>query len=120
MEQEKREEDQKAQEVELNNLESLIYKFKRDNAVKQCQPLLKKLTSLLEWVEGDGQSAGLNETKSKVEEINTNVSSLKLRHYSLRHLEKSARQLRLHQPHFIVVNFCAHKNNLSRRKISVK
>ncbi len=118
MEQEKREEDQKAQEVELNNLESLIYKFKRDNVVKQCQPLLKKLTSLLEWVEGDGQSAGLNETKSKVEEINTNVSSLKSRHYSLRHLGKWARQLRLHLPHFILSTFVLTKANCQGEKLA--
>ncbi len=71
---EKKDEEQKAQEVELNTLESLIYKFRRDDAVKQNQPLLAKLSSLLEWVEGDGQFATLEETKSKIEEIEKAVS----------------------------------------------
>ncbi len=60
--------------MELNTLESVIYKFRRDDAVKQNQPLLAKLSSLLEWVEGDGQFATLEKTKSKIEEIKKTVS----------------------------------------------
>ncbi len=76
MEAEKREEERKAQQVELKSLESLIYKYRRDDVVKQNQPLLDKLTALLEWVEGDGQFACLEETKSNVEEIKEGVSFL--------------------------------------------
>ncbi len=60
--------------MELNTLESLIYKFRRDDAVKQSQPLLAKLSSLLEWDEGDGQFATLENTKLKIEEIKKAVS----------------------------------------------
>ncbi len=60
--------------MELNNLESLIYKFRRDDIVKRNQKLLAKLSSLLEWVEGAGQFATLEETKSKIEEIKKTVS----------------------------------------------
>ncbi len=70
----KREAERKAQEVELNNLESLIYKSRRDDVVKQNTPLLDKLNNVLKWVEGDGQSASLHDTKSKIEEVNNNVS----------------------------------------------
>ncbi len=76
IEEEKREKERKEQEVKLNKLESLIYKFRRDDAVKQKQPFLAKLNSLLEWVEGDGQSASLRDTKSKIEEVNNIVSFL--------------------------------------------
>ncbi len=61
--------------MELNNLESLIYKYRRDDAVKQNEQLLAKLSSLLEWVEGDGQFATLEKTKSEIEEIEKAVSS---------------------------------------------
>ncbi len=71
---EQREEERKAQAVELNNLESLIYKVRRDDVVKQNRPLLDRLTSLLEWVDGKGPSAGLDETKSKIEKVTENVS----------------------------------------------
>ncbi len=71
---EQREEERKKQEVELNNLESLIYKSRRDDVVKQHTPLLEKLDSLLNWVEADGQSASLDETKSNIEEVKKNVS----------------------------------------------
>ncbi len=60
--------------MELKSLESLIYKYRRDDVIKHNQPLLDKLTALLEWVEGDGQFASLEETKSNVEEIKENVS----------------------------------------------
>ncbi len=68
------EEKRKAKEVELNTLQSLIYKFRRDDVIKQNQPFLAKLSSLLEWVEGDGQFATLEKTKSKIEEIERAVS----------------------------------------------
>ncbi len=57
----------------LNNLESLIYTFRRDDVVKQNKPLLNKLSSLLQWIEGDGQFASLDETQSKMLEIKENV-----------------------------------------------
>ncbi len=68
------EEERKAQEMELKKLKSLIYKFRRDDVIKQNQPFLAKLSSLLEWVEGDGQFATLENTKSKIEEIEKAVS----------------------------------------------
>ncbi len=63
------EEERKAQEVEFNNLESLIYTFRRDDVVKQNRPLLDELNFLLEWVGGDGQSGSLDGTKSTIEEV---------------------------------------------------
>ncbi len=75
---EQREEERKAQEVELNNIESLIYKYRRDDAVKQNEQLLARLSSLLEWIEGDGQFATLEETKSKREAIQNVVSFYKI------------------------------------------
>ncbi len=71
---EKKEEERKEQEVELNNLESHIYKSRRDDVVKQNTTLLDKLNSLLKWVEADGQSASLDETKSRIVEVKNNVS----------------------------------------------
>ncbi len=59
--------------MELNNLESLIYTFRRDDVVKQNRPLLDKLNVLLEWVGGDGQSGSLDGTKSKIEEVDKNA-----------------------------------------------
>ncbi len=71
---EQREEERKAQEVELNNHESLIYKVRRVDVVKQNQPLLNKLSSLLELIESAGQFASLDDTKSKIEELQKEVS----------------------------------------------
>ncbi len=51
IEEEKKEEERKKQELVLNSLESLIYKSRRDDVVKQCQTLLDKLNYLLKWVE---------------------------------------------------------------------
>ncbi len=72
-----REEERQAQEVELNNLESFIYKYRREDVVKQNRPLLDKLTSLLNWVEGDGQFASLDQTKSIIGELHDDVSYFK-------------------------------------------
>ncbi len=74
IEDEQREEERKASEVELNNLESFIYKYKRDGVVKPNQPLLNRLSSILAWIEGDGQFADLAEIKSKMVKIKDNVS----------------------------------------------
>ncbi len=65
-----------AQEVELNNLESLIYKSRRDDVVQQNTSLHEKLNSLLKWVDSEGQSANLNETKLKIEEVRNDVNFL--------------------------------------------
>ncbi len=86
IEEEKREEERKANEVELSSLESLIYKCRRDDAVKQNQPLIHKLNALLKWVDGDGQSAGLCETESIIEELKKNVSFFQSLHYVFRML----------------------------------
>ncbi len=59
--------------MELNNLESLIYTFRRDDVVKQNKPLLNKLSSLLQWIEDDGHFASLDETQSKMREIKEDV-----------------------------------------------
>ncbi len=64
--------------MELNKLGLLIYKCRRDDIIKQNQTLLDKLTSLLKWVEDDGQFATLEETKSKIEEIKETVSFFKI------------------------------------------
>ncbi len=69
-----------AEEVELNNLEWLIYKSRRADVVQQCQPLLDNLNFLLKWVEGDGQFARLHETKSRIAEVKNNVSFLQSFH----------------------------------------
>ncbi len=71
---EKREAEREAQAVELNNLESLLYQLRRDDVVKQNQPLLDKLNGLLKWVEDDGQFASLAETTETIVEIKENVS----------------------------------------------
>ncbi len=81
IEEEKREEERKAHEVELSSLESLIYKCRRHDAVKQNRPLLDKLNYLLRWAEGDGQSASLDETKLQIEEVKDNVSFFQSFHY---------------------------------------
>ncbi len=86
IEEEVREEERKKQEVELNNLESLIYKSRRDDVVKQNAPLLDKLNSLLKWVDGGGQSAGHGETMAKIEEVKNNVSFFQSLHYVFRML----------------------------------
>ncbi len=70
--------------MELSSLESLIYKFRRDDVVKQSRPLLDKLNYLLRWVEGDGQSASLDETKLQIEEVKENVSFFQSFHYVFR------------------------------------
>ncbi len=80
IEDEKEEEERKKQEVELNNLESLIYKSRRDDVAKQSQPLRDKLNFLLKWVEDDGQSASLDGTKLNIEEVKNNVSFLQSFH----------------------------------------
>ncbi len=63
--------------MELNNLESFIYKYRRDTVVNQNPIVLKKLNSLLEWVEGDGQFANLDETRQNYDGIKERVSRFK-------------------------------------------
>ncbi len=80
IEEEEREEERKEQELVLNSLESLIYKSRRDDVATQSQPLRDKLNFLLKWVEDDGQSASLDGTKLKVEEVKNNLSFLQSFH----------------------------------------
>ncbi len=90
VEDEKREAEREVQAVELNSLESLLYKFRRDDVVKQNQPLFDKLNASLKWVEDVGQFAGLDETTKKVEEIKENVSFVVSIHDALGNFAKTS------------------------------
>ncbi len=139
IEEEKKEKERKEQEVKLNKLESLIYKSRRDDVVKQNRPLLDKLDSLLKWVDDDGQLAGLGETMAIIEEVKENVSflqscyalrevfqrSLRLSHgaavwWSLRarkskhsRLQRGHAHQRPHLPHAEVTIVCASSDSIA-------